>query len=512
MNPSILPLTLAALLAASIPSLAAAKAQTLTIPDFTRGDTIPAGAKHDWNLGATGARGWMFCDSMVTTDARQIVVTKVETSSPADGILAVGDVLLGVGGKPFSYDPRTELGKELSTAESDAAAGKLALTRWRAGKKEDGVIMLPALGDYSATAPYACLKSKRILEQGCKLLAAEMAEPAYANKHDPIPRSLNALALLASGDPAYLPLVKKEAQWAADFSAGSFQTWYYGYVMLLLSEYVIATGDVSVMPGLKRLALASARGQSAVGSWGHGFAIPDGRLGGYGMMNSPGVPLTIALALARTAGVKDAAVDRAIERSARLLRFYIGKGAIPYGDHAPWTETHEDNGKCGMTAVLFDLLCEEKGAEFFSRMSVASHGPERDTGHTGNFFNMLWAMPGVAQSDTPIRILQTRGEPDTAERLALAGCQHDLHPLERDGHGSIQRLAEDRTRRRQYCLARLTNHVLPLVPQPLPLCIELLVRTSLSLRLIYHETQLGASDPHLLQPLYIILCPVKSTY
>jgi hypothetical protein len=31
-------------------------------------------------------------------------------------------------------------------------------------------------------------------------------------------------------------------------------------------------------------------------------------------------------------------------------------------------------------------------------MSVASHGGERDTGHTGNFFNMLWAMPGVSQS------------------------------------------------------------------------------------------------------------------
>ena len=102
--------------------------------------------------------------------------------------------------------------------------------------------------------------------------------------------------------------------------------------------------------------------------------------------------------LAREAGVKDPELARAIELSARLLRFYIGKGAIPYGDHHPWIETHEDNGKCGMTAVLFNLLGEAKGAEFFSRMSVASHGPERDTGHTGNFFNILWAMPGVAQS------------------------------------------------------------------------------------------------------------------
>ena len=334
----------------------------------------------------------------MTTDARQIAITKVEKGSPADGVFAVGDVILGVGGKPFSYDPRTEFGKALTAAESEAGGGKLTLTRWRAGKTEEVVVKLPVLGSYSATAPYDCPKSKRILEQGCKALAARMAEPAYGQRRIPSSRSLNALALLASGDPAYLPLVKKEAQWAADFSADAMQTWYYGYVMMLLAEYVMATGDQSVMPGLQRLALEAAKGQSAVGSWGHEFARPDGRLGGYGMMNSPGVPLTISLVMARAAGVKDPAVDRAIERSARLLRFYIGKGAIPYGDHHPWIENHEDNGKCGMAAVLFNLLGEAKGAEFFSRMSVASHGPERDTGHTGNFFNILWAMPGVAQS------------------------------------------------------------------------------------------------------------------
>ncbi len=119
---------------------------------------------------------------------------------------------------------------------------------------------------------------------------------------------------------------------------------------------------------------------------------------GLRMMNSPGIPLTISLTMARAAGVQDVEVDRAIERSTRLLRFYVGKGAIPYGDHHPWIETHEDNGKCGMAAVLFNLLGEAKTAEFFSRMSLASHGAERDTGHTGNFFNLLWAMPGVAQS------------------------------------------------------------------------------------------------------------------
>ena len=396
MKTSLLTLALVALFSAPLPALAAGKNQPLTIPDFTKGDAIPANAKHDWNLGPTGLRGWMFCDKMVTTDARQISITKVEKGSPADGVFLVGDVILGVGGKPFSYDPRTEFGKAITAAESEAGGGKLTVTRWRAGKAEEVVVKLPVLGSYSATAPYDCPKSKRILEQGCKALAEKVAKSSH--QEDPIVRSLNALALLASGDPAYLPLVKKEAQWAAGFSADSMQTWHYGYVMILLSEYVLATGDQSVMPGLRRLALEAANGQSAVGSWGHGFARPDGRLGGYGMMNSPGVPLTISLVLAREAGVKDPEVARAIELSARLLRFYIGKGAIPYGDHHPWIETHEDNGKCGMTAVLFNLLGEANGAEFFSRMSVASHGPERDTGHTGNFFNILWAMPGVAQS------------------------------------------------------------------------------------------------------------------
>ncbi len=397
MKTTYISLALAAIIAAPVPALAAGKGEALSMPDFTKGDAIPAGAKHDWNLGPTGMRGWMFCDKLVTTDARQISITRVEKGSPADGVMLVGDAILGVSGRRFSLDPRTEFGKAVTTAESEPGGGKLTLTRWRAGQSEEVVIKLPVLGSYSATAPYQCPKSTRILEQGCKALAAKVAEPSYG-RQDPITRSLNSLALLASGDPAYLPLVRNEARWAADFSADRMQTWHYGYVMMLLSEYVMATGDQSVMPGLRRLALEAARGQSAVGSWGHGFAVAGGRLGGYGMMNSPGLPLTVSLVMARAAGVKDPELSQAIELSARLLRFYIGKGAIPYGDHHPWIQNHDDNGKCGMAAVLFNLLGEAQGAEFFSRMSIASHGPERDTGHTGNFFNILWAIPGVAQS------------------------------------------------------------------------------------------------------------------
>ena len=379
-----------------IGSLVAAPRGQVSNPDFTKGGTIPEEARKDWNLGATGARGWIYFKNMETSEARQISVTQVDAGSPADGVLQVGDVILGVAGKAFSYDPRTELGKALTLAESEPGGGKLPLTRWRGGETAEVTLELPVLGSYSATAPYGCPKSKKILDQGCEALAKRMADPSYTG--NPITRSLNGLGLLASGDAKYHPVLKKEADWAAGYSVDAMATWWYGYVTVFLSEYIMATGDDSVLPGLRRIAMEAAKGQSIVGSWGHKFAGPDGRLLGYGMMNSPGAVLTIGLVLSREAGVKDPEVAVAIDRSAKLLRFYAGKGAVPYGDHHSWMETHEDNGKCGMAAVLFDQLGEKDNAEFFSKMSTASHGNERDTGHTGNFFNIAWAMPGVSRS------------------------------------------------------------------------------------------------------------------
>lgn len=386
--------TLALLLISGLNGVSAQNREPV-IPDFTAGDPIPAEMTHDWNLGPTGLRGWMYSDKMVTTSARQIMITQVAGGSPAEGWLQVGDVILGVNGQPFGSDPRTEFGRAIVAAEMNASEGRLQLTRWREGVLAEVTLRLPVLGSYSPTAPYDCDKSRQIFQQGCRVLARRMEDPAYNKRQNPIVRCLNGLALLASGEAEYLPVIQQEANWAARFSADSFQTWYYGYATIFLAEYILATGDSSVLPGLERLALEAATGQSIVGSWGHKFAGPDGRLQGYGMMNSPGIPLTIGMILARQAGVTDPRVSEAIERSARLLRFYVGKGAVPYGDHHPWIETHEDNGKCGMAAMMFALLQEWPAAEYFTRMSLASHGPERDTGHTGNFFNLLWAIPAI---------------------------------------------------------------------------------------------------------------------
>ena len=367
-------------------AMAAPRGGKPPVPDFTRGDKTDG--SHDWTLGPTGARGWMYAWKH-TAEARQILVTEVAKGSPADGILQPGDVILGTAEKPFDDDARIQFSRAVMAAEQDASKGILKLVRWRAGKTENVEIRLPVMGTYSATAPYDCKKSAKIFELGCKAIAKRgLAQVS-------IPNSINALALLASGREEYRPMLANYAKLVAEFRLESMATWHYGYALTFLAEYAMATGDQSVMPGLKRLALEAAHGQSGVGTWGHKFARPDGNLNGYGAMNSPGMPLSVAMVLAREAGVKDPDLDKAIDRSASFLRWYVNKGAPPYGDHAPWPG-HEDNGKSSNAAVLFDLLGDREAATFFAKMSVAAYD-ERERGHTGNFFNILWAMPGVSR-------------------------------------------------------------------------------------------------------------------
>lgn len=350
---------------------------------------------HDWTLGPTGARGWIWGWQGQTTDARQILVTAVAKGSPADGILRRGDVILGLGSKPFDDDARIQLARAITEAEKEEHKGTLRLIRWREGKTESAELKLAVMGAYSATAPYDCPKSRRILEHGCQAIVKQGWKDKRGNVQVSIPNDLNALALLASGKEEYRPLVAEYARKVADHQPGGHVCWGYAYATLFLGEYALATKDEAVMAGLRRLTLDIARGASSVGTWGHAFARPDGILNGYGAMNQPGIVLTLAMVVSREAGIKDPDLDKTIAKASGFLRWYVNKGAIPYGDHDPWP-WHDDNGKCSSAAVLYDLLGDREAAGFFAKMGAAAYG-ERESGHTGNFFNMLWALPGVSR-------------------------------------------------------------------------------------------------------------------
>ena len=373
----------------ALPAEAAPSRTKTPVPDLTRGGKPDK--SHDWTLGATGARGWIWGWKGHTFDARQILIAQVDAGSPADGVLTRGDVILGVGGgkKRFDGDARVQFARAVTHAETRGGGGKLTLTRWRAGKVEDVELKLAVLGSYGPAAPYDCPKSAKIFDLGCRAIAAKGLDRVS------IPNSLNALALLAAGKKEYAPILAGYAKLVADFRCESMASWHYGYANTFLAEYVLTTKDASVAPGLRRITLEIARGQGNAGTWGHKFARPDGVLNGYGAMNQPGLVLTLSMVLARETGIHDAALDRAIARATRFLRWYVDKGAIPYGDHEPWPD-HDDNGKCSLAAVLFDLLGDAEAATFFARMGTAAHA-ERESGHTGNFFNVLWALPGVSR-------------------------------------------------------------------------------------------------------------------
>lgn len=362
-------------------------------PDYTAGDKPPAKGPHDWNMGPTGARGYFYAFRDQTTHARQWYISKVAQGSPADGQLEPGDVILGIGNNRFSHDARVELAQAIQQAQANRG-GRLVLQRWRDGQTRMVSIRLQVMPDFSPTAPYDCEKSAMLLEAGAAALAAK----GLARQN--LPNHINALALLATGEEAYRPMVRDYARKLAERDLSQYQglhSWEYAFNTLLLAEYYLATQDDRVLPAIRKQALEIARGQSRLGNWGHRFVRPElGRLGGYGSINSVSVTLATAMALARECGVDEPELDAAIQRSADFYRRYVNLGSIPYGDHPPNLQYgHDDNGKNSNAAIFFDLIGDKQATEYYRRTALAAINADREQGHTGNFFNILWALPGV---------------------------------------------------------------------------------------------------------------------
>ena len=394
--------SLGALLATLLAGPAFAAKEAPPVPDLTQGGKLAEKNVHDWNLGPTGLRGAMWAWSMVTTEARQILVTQVVQGSPAAGLVQVDDVILGVGGAKFTSDARVAFGNAITVAETKAAGGKLPLLLWRKGKELAVTVPVRVMGSYGTQWPYGgCEKSANIIELGAAHLAKNIGPS--------IPDEIGALALLATGNKKYLPLVAELAHkvGAKDFKIDETDrgmvAWHWGYHNLFLTEYCLLTGDRDVLPAIQAYSNAIARGQSAVGTWGHGMSWPEdnngqyhGALGGYGALNQAGLVCHLSMVLAAKCGVKDEEVDKAIAKGTKFFAFYINKGTIPYGDHNPGPN-HAGNGKNGIAAIMFDLQDHVDGAAFFSRMIVASYG-EREMGHTGNYFSYLWGALGAGRA------------------------------------------------------------------------------------------------------------------
>jgi hypothetical protein len=375
-------------------------------PDLTQDNTVDR--KLTYNLGATGLRGWIFSkpanhfeglQGRTTAASRQILVTHVGAKSPADGVMKVDDVILGTGGKPFTDDARKSIAAAIQEAEKKSNNGILQITIWRAGKTAEVQLKLRVMGTYSDTAPYACPKSKRILEEACKALEKEPLDAGWCG-------AVNGLALLATGNPDYLPRVRElahkmgPATLKLELKEGMV-IWDWGYRNLFLSEYFLLTGDKDVLHAINEYTVTLAKAQSMFGTFGHGISrlTADGKLHGsfppYGPVNMAGLPGNLAIILGSKCGVKDPEVGPAIERASRFFGYFVDKGAIPYGEHEPWP-FHENNGKNSLSALLFGVQGNRiSETQFFAKMAVAGYR-SRECGHTGQGFSYLWSALGAA--------------------------------------------------------------------------------------------------------------------
>ncbi len=391
-------------------------------PDLTKGGT-PIDSKggkvdpleRDINLGPTGMKGWMYHVGVDSSMSRQILVTIVEEGSPAAGIVKMNDVILGVNGKgddpkPFSGDPRVLLGKAIGDAEARRDP-MLKLLISRSGKAGVVALKLKYLEHYSPTAPYDCVKSAYILEQGLQVMMEKQNEGEW---------SINALPLMAAnfpGNPANAARQAKAKEWARKLiwsqpeidqrlkgyvSGQSKVGWTRGHQLIVLAEYYLQTKDAEALPTIEAMALEICNGFSHLGTMGHQFSNPvlNGKFNGpynigYGAINSAGIPSYYGLLLARQCGVKRPELAPAIARATNFFGSFVSYGAIPYGEHAPGRDSHESNGKMGLAALASSLDgSRDDSAKYFAKMATAA-ASEREMGHCGAFFNYIWAPLGA---------------------------------------------------------------------------------------------------------------------
>ena len=360
--------------------------QDMNTPWGQRADSGPDEAVPGWfyNLGITGLRA-----QLVKDQPKALLVKYVFADSPASGHVEIGDVIIGAGGQSFreahrngygesvfgADGPVSELAIVLEECQSNEANGKLPLTTRRGSEVKEVVLDIGnKYGTYAATYPGTCAKSDKILAELLKYLVEHQSKDGSFG--DPVHNTFAPLALLASGDPSYLPAVALNARYhcretrANENRYFDLINWTYMSAAIVVSEYHLATGEKWVLPELQEIYDHLAKAQylymsqinpkakkshpdsypkgpeNSHGGWGHNPGFE-----GYGpiaMLTGQGA---LAYSLMHRCGLK---IDREKHDAAyTFLKKGTGQnGYVWYGDEVGGgPEGWADMGRTGASAI-----------------------------------------------------------------------------------------------------------------------------------------------------------------
>ncbi|MCP4745243.1 MAG: hypothetical protein GY874_03745 [Desulfobacteraceae bacterium] len=346
------------------------------------------------NFGPTGAWGYMFNNALY--------VNFISPQSPADGVLQVGDVIIGANGLlfPRGFDraqitrgiARKALG--LAIEYSEAGDGVLDLVVVRKGKAYSAPVQLQQIGSSDGNWS-GSVKSERILDLACR----------YAINKGKDFLASDVLLLMASGIPEYQEFAYEKIR-----NYGAPNVWYENpynwkpaYKLIAQCEYYLRTGDTSVLADIQQGATRLVVGQSDNGSWSHRPTYEGGR--GYGPVNMVGLVCCLAMQLAKECGVQvdeqwdrefgtsvRRTLDEAINKSLDFFKRYQYGGGVPYGDHLP--ANGNSNGKDGIAATVFGVAGEDQIASRFAE-SICHKWQGRELGHALSTFTMMWSPIGA---------------------------------------------------------------------------------------------------------------------
>ena len=373
------------------------------------------------HLGPTGLWG--------TSAGPNICVVQVTPGSPADGKVAVGDMIYGVNGMEFGSgedDKYVQLADGITEAETKAGEGRLVLNISRDRTLLTVPIQLEVMGSFSKTTPWNCEKSEMIVQKAEEYMRKGLRPGTGIPNEDDYaygPWNDNILFLMASGNPELQGLVRRYIRRKVDqvvaWKAGetgvynTFNGWGHGYLAMLFGEYYHLTGDRTVLPALEHLI-----GQTQSEQIKRRDADPDNWPGTaptrYGLHPAGQMPSVIGAVLAKEAG---AAVDE------QVLAFDIDylhekraeNGWILYNGYSPFLISSRQiseppsidskaqaagrlssmNGKLGTGAALFSLMEGYDQAVHECAIRCASAYNKTRTGHGGAWFNNFWTPIGA---------------------------------------------------------------------------------------------------------------------